>query len=469
MKKRFARHLLLPVMCLLLVALAGCGPFSSQSSDTTPTVTPLALTPGMTVTASPVTGSDWTTYHRDNTRAGYVAGTPDPATLTLSWNARLDGAVYAEPLVVGSRMIVATEGDSLYALDMHTGKTLWHTNVGSPVPQSTLPCGDIDPLGITGTPVYDPATGLVFAVAEVQGPAHMLVGVDAATGGVRVRRVVDIPAMGEPRVYQQRAALALSHNMVYIAYGGLDGDCGQYRGTIVASQTNGQGALLSFQVPTPREGGIWAPSGPAVDTAGNIYVAVGNGETTQGSWDKSDSILRLSPALNLEDGFAPQQWAQDNAADADLGSTGPLLLPGGLIYANGKSGIGYLLHASTLGGVGGQAQAQQVCRSYGGFAALASQVFIPCTDGLRQVIVGPGASFTPGWHASSEITGSPIVGGATVYSVNPDGTLYALDAATGTVKTTASVGAVSRFATPTLSGNLIFVGTLSGVTAVTIG
>jgi outer membrane protein assembly factor BamB len=465
------RRLVLLVSGLLLIILAGCNNSSSQPV----TITPLALTPSAksaggpsaSGTASPSSSIDWTTYHANNARTGYIPNTPDPQQLTQAWSTQLDGAVYAEPLVVGNRVIVATEGDSLYALDKNTGQVLWRTNVGTPVPLSTLPCGNIDPLGITGTPVYDPSTGLVFAVAEITGPAHILVGVDIATGQVRVRRSADIPAM-DPRVHQQRAALALFNNMVYIAYGGLDGDCGDYHGTVVASRTDGTGPLLSFQVPTPREGGIWAPSGPAIDSSGNVYVAVGNGSTTQGAWDHSDSVLRLSPTLSLQDGFAPASWQQENASDADLGSTGPILLPGGLIFADGKSGQGYLLHASALGGVGGQIQTASICSSYGGFASIGSTVFVPCSDGLREVIVGPGTDLSVGWHTQPQITGSPIVGGHTIYSLEPGGTLYALDAATGNVRTTLTVGPTSRFATPTLSGNQIFIGTLSGVVSATI-
>lgn len=467
MIKELARRVLLLGVFVLLVTLVGCDAASSQTSNPPVHNTPLTLPPATTSTASPVSSTDWTTYHRDNARTGSVGNVPDPRQLTHAWSVQLDGAVYAEPLVVGGRVIVVTEEDSLYALDRNTGQVQWHTHVGSPVPLSTLPCGNIDPLGITGTPVYDPATGLVFAVAEIAGPAHILVGVDVATGQISVRRSVDIPAMA-PQVHQQRAALALSHNMVYVAYGGLDGDCGNYHGTVVASRTDGTGPLLFYQVPTPREGGIWAASGPAVDDAGHIYVAVGNGETTHGNWDHSDSVLRLSPTLSLEDGFAPTQWQQDNASDADLGSTGPILLPGGLIFADGKSGLGYLLHADTLGGVGGQAQVMPVCRAFGGAAALGSQLFVPCTDGLQQVVVGPGANLKLGWKASAQINGSPIVGGHTVYSLNSGGTLYALDVASGTVRATLSVGATSRFATPTLSGNQVFVGTLAGVVAATI-
>jgi outer membrane protein assembly factor BamB len=464
MSKKHRRFTLLGISFLLII-LAGCdNPFSQQAVS----ITPLALSPGVTGTVSPVTSTDWTTYHANNARTGYIANAPDPGQLTRTWNMQLNGAVYAEPLVIGTRVIVATEGDSLYALDRNTGQVQWHTNVGTPVPLSALPCGNIDPLGITGTPVYDPATGLVFAVAEITGPAHILVGIDVATGQVRVRRSVDIPAM-DPRAHQQRAALALYKNMVYVAYGGLDGDCSDYRGTVVASRTDGSGLLFSYQVPTPREGGIWAASGPAIDSAGNVYVAVGNGAITSGAWDHSDSVLRLSPTLALEDGFAPSQWAQENAGDIDLGSMGPILLPGGLIFADGKSGMGYLLHADNLGGVGGQAQVAQICHSYGGAAALGSTVFVPCVEGLREVQVGAGASLTPGWQAPPQVTGSPIVGGHTVYSLDTAaGILYALDSSSGTVITTVMVGAASRFATPTLSGNQLLVGTLSGVAAVTI-
>ena len=450
-------------LVVLLVALGAC-----TRQSTAPRQSPQTLPSGPTTTGAAATGqSAWTTYHRDNARAGYVAGLADPTRLSKAWSAQLDGAVYGEPLVVGDRVLVATERDSLYALSLRSGQVDWHTKVGEPVPLSALPCGNIDPLGITGTPVYDPATGLVFAVAEVAGPAHVLVGVDARSGQVRVRRSAD-PAGIDPRPHQQRAALALSQGKVYVAYGGLLGDCGDYRGRVVASRTDGRGPLLAFQVPTSREAGIWGASGPAVDAHGDVYVAVGNGAATGGAWDHSDSVLRLSPELHLEDGFAPTRWPQDNAADADLGSMGPVLLPGGLVYADGKSGFGYLLRADHLGGIGGELVERSVCSAFGGSAAAGSTLYVPCTDGLRQVRAGPGARLELGWRAPGMVNGSPVVGGHTVYSLDPaGGTLYALDADRGTVRASAPVGQASRFATPTLAGGLVLVGTLTGVVALT--
>ena len=455
---------------LLIIFLTACSGLTPSNQNVAPTITPLALTatPQTTATSStPTTRSaDWTTYHANNQRTGYVPDTPDPHSLSKIWSTQLDGSVYAEPLVVDNLVIVATEGDSLYALNPNTGSIQWHTNVGTPVPQSSLPCGDIDPLGITGTPVYDPVTGLVFAVAEINGPAHILVGLDARTGQVKVRRLVDTDGM-DPRAHQQRPALALANGMVYFTYGGLDGDCSDYIGRVVASRTNGQGPLLVFTVPTPREGGIWATPGPSIDASGNLYVSVGNGAITGGQWDHSDLVLKLSPTLKLLDGFAPSSWGQENANDEDLGSQGPALLPGNLIFSAGKSGNGYILNANNLGGVGGSIDEQSVCRSFGGTATVGSIIFVPCTNGLLQISVDSSGHMHQGWQAPGDIVGSPVVGGHTVYSFS-NGAMHALDMNTGQLIASLNVGTANCFVTPTIYETSLFIGTDTGITAIKI-
>jgi outer membrane protein assembly factor BamB len=209
-----------------------------------------------------------------------------------------------------------------------------------------------------------------------------------------------------------------------------------------------------------------------IDADGNLYVSVGNGAATGGNWDHTDSVLRLSPQLQLEDSFAPDSWASDNASDLDLGSMGPVLLPGGLIYADGKSSKGYLLQAGSLGGVGGQLQTLSACSAYGGAAVSGQYLYIPCTDGLLQLGLsgsGAGAQLVPGWKAQGQVHGSPVVGGNTVYSLDPGaGDLYALDASTGAVRTMIHVGVANRFATPALHQTTIFVGTMNGIVAVDI-
>ena len=118
--------------CLLV--LAGCG---SSSVTTPPPRTPVStpVTPAATDTPTQATttskAGDWTMYHNDNARTGYIANFHDPKQLTSLWNKALDGAVYAEPLVVGGHLLVATEHDTIYSFDMQSGKELWHTNVGT--------------------------------------------------------------------------------------------------------------------------------------------------------------------------------------------------------------------------------------------------------------------------------------------------------------------------------------------------
>src|SRR4029077_155432 len=152
----------------------------------------------------------------------------------------------------------------------------WRRHVGTPVPLSALPCGNIDPLGITGTPAYDPRTRLVYAVPEQAGFRHVLYGF-SLSGQVKVRR--DLPAPdGHPRYDQQRPALAITAGQVYVAFGGLFGacgpdlgscgglfgDCGPYIGSVVGVPLSGHGALTSYRVPTTREGAIWGTGGPTL-------------------------------------------------------------------------------------------------------------------------------------------------------------------------------------------------------------
>ena len=150
----------------------------------------------------------------------------------------------------------------------------------------------------------------------------------------------------------------------------------------------------------------------------------------------------------------------------------PVLLPGRLVYADGKSGKGYLLQGDHLGGVGGQLQILAVCSAYGGAATSGNFAYIPCRDGIREIKLESGVSspqVTVEWKASSQISGSPIIGGDTVYTLDTSGgVLYALNAGTGAPRAALHVGVTSRFATPTLSESTLYVGTMTGIVAVSI-
>jgi outer membrane protein assembly factor BamB len=448
----------------LLGILAGCSAGTSSSSSSATAAPPTASPPtGAAPSVGPVTSADWPTYHRDNARTGAATGLTSVGTLAKAWETRLDGAVYGQPLVVGNLVFAATEGDTIYALRAGTGAVVWSAHLGTPASRSELPCGNIDPLGITSTMVYDPDTRMVFALAELTGGAHELFGVDASTGAVRVHRPAEPPA-GDRIAHQQRAALTLLNGRVYIAYGGLFGDCGNYIGSVVSVPTTGDDPLTSYAVPTTREAGIWGTGGGVV-AGDRLYYAVGNGESTT-TFDGSDSVIALRPDLALADSFAPTTWAEDNARDLDLGSMTPVVM-GPWVYADGKRGVGYVLRRDQLGGIGGEVSQAPVCRAFGGAAVSADTVYLPCSDGPRAITIDGSGRISTRWRASIQAGGSPVVGGGQVWVVDYDaGTLYTLDQATGAVRQQVAIGPAPHFASPTLARNRAFTGTLSGVVAV---
>ena len=427
--------------------------------------------------ASPTAGSgDWTVYHGDPTGNGVDASGGSYGT-TAAWTSpSLDGQLYGQPLVSGGRVYVATEDDTVVALDASNGRTAWSSHLGTAVPASDLPCGDIQPtVGVTGTPVLDPSRGELFVVADelVHGaPGHLLVGLDASTGSVELTQTVDPPG-ADPAALLQRTGLALDSGRIVFGFGGNYGDCGAYHGWVVSVPEAG-GAPLRFEVDAgsgQREGAVWmGGAAPVVGNDGNVWVSVGNGSvvTSSGPYDNSDSVLELSPSLALLQYFAPARWAADNAADLDL-SVAPALLDDGLVVAAGKSQTAYLLQGTRLAGIGGQlASLATGCGDDldGGVAFAGSIVYLPCVRGPIAVQV---STAPPGlrevWRATVG-GGPPIVAGGRVWTVGSDGFLYGLDPTTGQVLQRAQLGIpANHFPTPGIGDGLLLAASADQVVA----
>lgn len=405
----------------------------------------------------------WTTYHGTNTRWGIY---PEPAVrrLRAAWTTPpLDGAVYAEPIWQGRTVYVATENDSVYAIAMGSGKILWRRHLGTPVPLSDLSCGDIDPLGITGTPVI--SGGRLYVAAERMPIQQRLFALSLSSGTVLASWNLDLPGT-HPSAQQQRGALTAVGGTIFVPLGGLYGDCGPYVGQIVAVHPGA--TSYRYRVPTAREGAIWAAAGLSVGPDGYLYAATGN-SASDGAWDGGDSVLRLTTTLHLAGHFTPANFRYLNQSDLDLGSTAPLPLPGGQLFQVGKAGVGYLLSAAHLGGVGHPLARLQVCAgAYGGDAYDGQLIFVPCTDGLVAVRAGR-ASLAVAWRSSGFNAGPPVVGGGYVFSVSEQtGVLKVLSAATGKPLTTAALGPVAHFDSPTLAPGLVLVAAGHRVRAFTL-
>lgn len=450
---------LLLVLVVIVVVLVGVATYVSLFAA--PSGSSPSPPPGTAICPSSGPGAmsgNWTTYHQDPTRDG-VESAPNITSVHADWSGptRLDGQVYAEPLVCGSSVFVATEDASVYAINATSGATLWRTHLGTPMPSSSLPCGDITPTsGITGTPVIDVATGTLYAVAFLSSGEHVLFGLNVLNGSVKSQVVVD-PTGADPLVEQQRGALTLANGYVYVVYGGLDGDCGQYHGWVVGAPISGTGGLIAYQVPTNREGGIWGTAGTGVAANGSLYVSTGNGDSTT-TFDYGDSVIELSPSLNVVGYFAPSDWAQLNSADTDLGSVAPTVLPNGEVFQIGKGGVGYLLSGTDLGGIGGQMANTSVCSgAYGATAHLGYSVFVPCLDGVFDVVV-QGSNLSVAWQTSAFDAGSPIVTGNIVWAVDiNDARLLGFNISSGQQEFAFSLGSVDHFISPAAGPTSVYV------------
>jgi outer membrane protein assembly factor BamB len=422
----------------------------------------------VSVGATPPATTQWLGYHGGGLGTGLAVGIRSVDTSAPRWTSRvLDGQVYGEPLVYGHDVIVATENDSVYALSSANGAVVWRRHLARAVSARLLPCGNITPeVGITGTPVIDPARDEVFVLDfEMDGstPRHYVYGLDLSRGAVDSRVGVP-PPTPDQTPYLNRSGLAIDRGSVVYSYGGNYGDCGTYHGVVgsiseVAS-VSPHPTYVVDDAPGQREGAVWmAGAAPVVDAAGHVWVATGNGSVTSPGqpYDHSDAVLELSSSMRLTSYFAPTSWYRDNAADADL-SASPALLGNGLVVATGKSGVIYLLRARHLGHVGGQVAAvDSRCGDVldGGVVVHGSIVYLPCRNGTEAVRVSAHpASITVIWHADAG-AGPPIMAAQLVWSI-ADGVLYGLDPDNGHVERHISLGVeANSFPTPSVGAGLL--------------
>ena len=258
-------------MATAAVVLSACGGTtapragSTRRTNATSTSSPAPTSTTATTTSGPAsTSASWLTYGGGFTRTSLDS--TDPAFTrqpAAAWTSpALDGAVYGEALIDKGQVFVATENDTVYALSATDGAVAWSVHLGTPVPSGDLPCGDISPVvGVTSTMVIDPASGTIFASAEVlsgSSVTHVVDALDIATHRLLWSRDVDRPGWtGAAQL--QRTGLALSAGHVIVAFGGNFGDCGNYHGWVVGVPESDRGPVLSYQVPTARARGDLGP------------------------------------------------------------------------------------------------------------------------------------------------------------------------------------------------------------------
>ncbi len=352
------------------------------------------------------------TYHNDLARDGAntqeLALTPASVSTTTfgkRFSCAVDGASYTQPMWVPNLSIggavhnvifVATQHDSVYAFDADVSPcvTLWQaqllqsshggTSGETPVLWTAVGnnFGDIQPeIGVTGTPVIDPATSTLYVVSKSEDLTNAfhqrLHALDLTTGNEKFTGPktisASVPGMGDtncpstgtisfdPKTQHQRPALALSNGVVYVGWASHE-DALPYHGWLIGYNAGTLARVSVFNSsPNGCLSGIWMAGGaPAFDSAGNLYVTTGNGtfDGNSGSApnnDFGDSALKLSSSLTLADWFTPFNQDSLNSSDLDLGSSGVVVLPDQtsspthLLLVAGKQGHVYLLNRDAMG------------------------------------------------------------------------------------------------------------------------
>ena len=367
-----------------LAIAVGTGPATSVTASFQ------GFTSSATVNVSQSTnsGSNIPMFHVDQTRSG-VNGketTLTPANVTPQSFGKLfsqlvDGYVYGQPLLVSNLtmgdgtvhnvLFAATENDSVYAFDAdsNTGTNanpLWQVSLLQPG-ETPITNGPIQPVeGVTSTPAIDLTTNTMYVVSmqsSAAGGTFRLSALDITTGAQRAGSPVQITAQVSgtnattlTTACLQRAALLVAYGSVYIGFGSChSGWLLSYDKTsLVQTGVFNSSPNLTGEGPYASAGGVWmGGGGPAADGQGNVYITTGNGP-----WDGqtafSDSIVKFSQTLQLEDYFTPFVWQYMDCADADLAAGGILLLPASgstpmQALAGGKTGKLYLVNTGDLG------------------------------------------------------------------------------------------------------------------------
>ncbi len=470
---------------------AGGGAHRVQAASTVDTTKSASAT----IAVTDLTGV--VTYHnnvaRDGTNTQEYALTTSTVTTTSFgkiFSCPVDGAVYTQPLWVPSLSVggafrniifVATQHDTVYAFDadLTPCSQLWHVNLldaahGGTSGETPVPTGDVGSgfqdilpeIGVTGTPVVDLASGTLYMVSKSEGPVgsfhQRLHALDLISGNEKFAGPITIAAsvagtgdgsvIGilnfDPQNEHQRGALTLVNGTIYIAWAAHE-DHDPYHGWVIGydAATLAQVAVFNAD-PNGSRSGIWMSGGaPAVDASGSLYLSTGNGtfdgnSGTPPNNDFGDTVMKIgtSSGLALADWFTPFNQAFLDGQDADLGSSGVVILPdqtsgpAHLLVAGGKEGRVYLLDRDVMGN----------------YCATCTTTD---TDVLQSFLAAPAIFGTPAFWQNKLYLG----GTADALS------LFAFDATTGNFNTVASSQSATSFQFPGPTPSLSAQGASGGV------
>lgn len=388
-----------------------------------------------------------TTYHYNSLRSGWnnqegtltqqsVAG----GTFGLLYTVALDDQVDTQPLVVPNEkttrgvaqgihdvVYVATENNTVYAINAATGRVLLQQNLGAPVP-TPLGCNNNGPnVGIDGTPVIDRTANVMYVIAYTMQnsmPTYLIHELDlsnladvvAPTVVAASHSLTDGSTFAFNATYQrQRPALLEANGNIYAGFGSFcDFGASQSRGWVLGWQAGSLTPLAANRLndtlfSSPNSfylSSVWMSGyGPAADASGNIYFSTGNsdpsGTTYNSTTNISESVVKVSPDLTtVLSYFTPSDVDLLDQKDRDFGSGGVLLLPQSagsglpLAAAAGKEGTLFLLNRNSLGGYTPGGPNNVLGQQLIGKCWCGQSYFDAASDSVRRIVSGGGENVT---------------------------------------------------------------------------
>ncbi|SER35769.1 choice-of-anchor D domain-containing protein [Microlunatus flavus] len=346
------------------------------------------------VVAGPAS-ADVTTVSTDNLRTGWDADEAKLAPSDVSapdfgqlFATKLDGQIYAQPVVAKGTLLAVTEKNKAYGLDPVTGKVRWSRDVGKEWAASHIGCGDLVPtIGITATPAVDAASGTAYFTAKVDDgkdadhPHWYMHAIDITNGTERPGFPTTIKGAADndddhdfnPKTAMQRPGLLLLDGVVYAGFASHC-DHQPYVGYVVGvdAKTGKQTSMFATETGNSKAGaGIWQSGGGLMsDGKGQVIFATGNGVSPSPHPGKkppsqlAESVVRVTVqgdrTLKATDFFSPVNNSNLDTDDTDLGSGAPMAIPDGygtadhphLMVMVGKDGRVFLLDRDDFGGSG---------------------------------------------------------------------------------------------------------------------
>ncbi|MGA8222941.1 MAG: PQQ-binding-like beta-propeller repeat protein, partial [Candidatus Acidiferrales bacterium] len=331
--------------------------------------------------------TDVLTYHNDSMRTGWnssekvlTTANVKPPSFGHIATILLDDQVDAQPLVVGGVTFVATENNTIYALDFWTGSSVIH-HFGPPV-QTPLGCNNNGPnVGINGTPVIDLATSTLYVdtyLLENGNPTHQIHALDLANLIDRAHSPVTVAAshpmqsggnfMFNAKYQRQRPGLLLQNGNVYAGYGSFcDFGGNNSRGWLLGWNQTTLAPLSADQLNDRRTSGgglflssVWMSGyGVAADNEKSLYFITGNSSsgTYNSTFNIAESAVKISADLSsITSFFTPANVNALDSKDTDYGSGGIMLLPdlpgsfSHLAVGAGKDGRMFVFNRDNLTG-----------------------------------------------------------------------------------------------------------------------